>query len=148
MASVTSIDNNTKGFKGQSFDSFNYDGENFSDTRNTRKQVNGKKDPQKAKWESRRDYYGGWKPGAKVNPKDNPKVKASDSSDDSDDSEDDDDDDDSNDNSAYKPGFNPTDGDKKTFTRQFRQLCVSQDKKVIAKGARKRDAKNFTAACS
>ncbi len=137
MASVTSIDNNTKGFKGQSFDSFNYDGENFSDTRNTRKQVNGKKDPQKAKWESRRDYYGGWKPGAKV--------KASDSSDDSDDSEDDDD---ANDNSAYKPGFNPTDGDKKTFTRQFRQLCVSQDKKVIAKGARKRDAKNFTAACS
>ncbi len=144
MASVTSIDNNTKGFKGQLFDGFNYEGENFFDTRNTRKQVNGKKDPQKAKWEARRDYYSGWKPDARVNPK----VKASDSSDSSDDSDASDAIDDADDNSSYKPGFNPTDGDKKTFTRKFRKWCVSQDKKVIAKGAHKRDAKNFRAACS
>jgi hypothetical protein len=52
MAPVRINDNNTKGFKGfksSVFDSYNYEGENYADTRNTYKRVN-KVDPQKTKW--------------------------------------------------------------------------------------------------
>jgi hypothetical protein len=49
MASVRINDNNTKSFKSSVFDSCNYEGENYADTRNTHKRVN-KEDYQKTKW--------------------------------------------------------------------------------------------------
>jgi hypothetical protein len=141
MASVLTIDNNTKG----NFDSFNYDGDNFSDTRNTRKQVNGKKDPQKAKWEARRDYYEGWKPT-----KSKPKAPSNATDDASDDATDDASDDDSDDgkNRDDTIGFNPTDSDKKVLTRNFRRWCVKNDKKAVAKGSHKRATQMFFEKCS
>ncbi len=49
MASVRTNDNNTKNM----YNSCMYEGENYFDTRNTRKQAISKKDPQKVKWHSR-----------------------------------------------------------------------------------------------
>ena len=55
MASIRFIDNNTK---SSVFDNCSYEGENYSDTRNTRKYINSKKDPQKVKWQAQHK----WKP--------------------------------------------------------------------------------------
>jgi hypothetical protein len=153
MASVRSIDNNTKGIKSSVFDSCNYEGEHYADTRNTRKQVNTKKDPQKVKWQARHDYYEGWKPTkskpkAPSNATDDATDDASDDASDysSDDSSDDDSDDGKNRDDTI--GFNPTDSDKKVLTRHFRRWCVKKDKKAVAKGAHKRATQMFFVKCS
>ena len=122
MASVRTNDNNTKGFKGEVFDSCNFEGEHSFDTRNTRKQVKGKKDRQKAKWQAKQDY---WQP----EPKDSVE---------SDDVED-----------PSKCGFQLTERDKKTYTRDFHRWVVTNDKKAVIKGAKKREGRyqQFNKSC-
>jgi hypothetical protein len=158
MASVRTNDNNTKGIKGNVFDSCNYEGEYCFDTRNTRKQVNGKKDPQKVKWQARHDYYEGWKPvsKSKLSTKSNANATDGSGSDDGSDDASDDGSDDSSDDDADDGknlvddtiGFNPTDSDKKVLTRHFRRWCVKQDKKAAVKGSHKRATQMFFAKCS
>jgi hypothetical protein len=109
MASVSTNDNNIKGFKGEVFDSCNFEGEHCFDTRNTRKQVNAKKDRQKVKWQAKHDY---WQP----------------------DTNSDDDEEPSN-------GVQLTEHDKKTYTRDFHRWVVTNDKKAVIKGAKKREGR-------
>ncbi len=54
MASVCTNDNNTK---SNVFEFCKYEGENYFDTRNTRKYANKTVDPQKLKWQAKTDYW-------------------------------------------------------------------------------------------
>ena len=124
MASVSSIGNNTKSFKSSVFDSCNFEGEHYADTRNTRKQVNTKQDKQKVKWQAKHDYW-------------QPKPTCEDSSDSDDEEE------------QPKFGVQLTDHGKKTLCRDFHRWVISNDKKAIVKGAKKRNSKyqQFNKSC-
>lgn len=102
MASISSIDNNTNG----NFDSFAFEGENYNDTRNTRKYNLAGKDREKAKWQAKKALKTP-EPSSDDEDSDGPADKAPAST--------------------------------RSFKQDFQRWVVLQDKKVVAKGAKKRE---------
>ncbi len=130
IASVRINDNNTKGFKwfkSSVFDSCNYEGENYADTRNTHKRVN-KEDSQKTKWYLKHYSFLHWENYLQAMDnywKSDPTV------------------DDEEEQSKYgrdKCAVKLTENLKKINTKVFMPFVVFSEKKVVAKGAKKRDS--------